>query len=86
MKATLEFQLPEEQEDYDLVNQARNLYCVIYELEDYLRDLAKYKNQETINIDDLRQKIIDLKLEQGIKEYSWKTKYINFFKSLKALR
>lgn len=70
MKATLEFNLPEEQEEFDLVNQARNLYCVIYELEDYLRDLVKYKNKETINLDELRQKIIDLKLEQGIKEYS----------------
>lgn len=70
MKATLEFNLPEEQEEFDLANQARSLYCVIYELEDYLRDLVKYKNKETINLDELRQKIIDLKLEQGIKEYS----------------
>lgn len=70
MKATLEFNLPEEQEDFDLVNQARSLYLVIFELEDYLRDLTKYKNIETINVDDLRQKIVNLKLEYNIKELS----------------
>lgn len=72
MKATLEFNLPEEQEEFDLVNQARSLYLVIFELEDYLRDLTKYKNIETINVDDLRQKIVNLKLEYNIKELSWK--------------
>lgn len=70
MKATLEFNLPEEQEEFDLVNQARSLYLVIFELEDYLRDLTKYKNIETINVDDLRQKIVNLKLEYNIKELS----------------
>jgi hypothetical protein len=45
MKATLEFNLPEDEREYQIANQARDLFCVIGNLEDALRSYLKYGHE-----------------------------------------
>jgi hypothetical protein len=49
MKAILEFNLPEDQQEYDLANNALNFWRVLYELHKDLRTKTKYA------LDDLPQ-------------------------------
>lgn len=41
-KATLSFKLPEEKEEFDIASKAGQLHCVIYDLDQYLRQMTKY--------------------------------------------
>lgn len=47
MKATLEFNLPEEREEFDTCNMASSMHCALHELREYLH--RKYKHQEPEN-------------------------------------
>jgi hypothetical protein len=42
MKATLEFNLPDDQEDFTLANNAINFWKVLYDLDQELRAKTKY--------------------------------------------
>jgi hypothetical protein len=42
MKATLEFNLPDDQQEYDLANNGLNFWNVLWELEQDLRTKTKY--------------------------------------------
>jgi hypothetical protein len=42
MKAILEFNLPDDQQEYDLANNALNFWRVVYELDQELRAKTKY--------------------------------------------
>jgi hypothetical protein len=42
MKAILEFNLPEDQQEYDLANNALNFWRVLYEIDQELRAKTKY--------------------------------------------
>jgi hypothetical protein len=42
MKATLEFQLPEEQEDFDLINKANALYANLFQITEQIRVWRKH--------------------------------------------
>jgi len=42
MKAILEFNLPEDDQDYNLANNALNFWRVLYELDQELRAKTKY--------------------------------------------
>jgi hypothetical protein len=42
MKAILEFNLPDDEREYQMANQARDMFCVIGNLEDALRSYLKY--------------------------------------------
>ena len=44
-KATLEFNLPEEQDEFDLANNARKYHSVIWDLDQYLRNCVKYPTE-----------------------------------------
>ena len=43
-KATITFNLPEEKDDYELANQARDLYGALWGLAEELRHRIKYQN------------------------------------------
>ncbi len=70
MEAILKFNLPEDEEDMNLALQGKDFFCVLNALDDYLRDLFKYKNLEVISIEQIRDKILELKQEYQIREYS----------------
>ena len=42
MKAIIKFNLPEEQEDFDMFNQSSAMYSVIWDLNQWLRGQTKY--------------------------------------------
>jgi hypothetical protein len=46
MKATLEFNLPDDQQEYDLANNALNFWRVLYELDQDLRTKTKYAEDD----------------------------------------
>lgn len=49
MKATLEFNLPDDQQDFELASNAMKFWSVLYELDQELRSKTKYAP------DDLQQ-------------------------------
>ena len=46
MKATLEFSLPEEREEFEMTNKAVDYYSQLHEIDNYLRSLLKYGDPE----------------------------------------
>ena len=44
MKAKLEFDLPEDEFDYKLCNQASNMWSALIDIKDYLRNELKYND------------------------------------------
>lgn len=42
MKATIEFNLPEESHEHELAINASSMYCAICDLDNYLRNLIKH--------------------------------------------
>lgn len=51
MRARLDFNLPEEQTDFNLAVKAPNLYSVLWELDSYLRAKTKYAQEEDNDIE-----------------------------------
>jgi predicted nucleotidyltransferase len=49
MKATLEFNLPEDQEEYDLCNKAYIMHNLIWEMKQWLRGETKYATDNISN-------------------------------------
>jgi len=45
MKAILEFNLPEDQREFEIANQSKDMLCIIDNLEDTLRSYLKYGHQ-----------------------------------------
>jgi len=46
MKATLEFTLPEEREEFEMTNKAVDYYSQLHEIDNYLRSLLKHGDPE----------------------------------------
>ena len=45
MKAILEFNLPEDQREFEIANQSKDMLCIIGNLEDALRSYLKYGHE-----------------------------------------
>lgn len=60
MKATLEFNLPDDEQEYNLANNAINFWNVLWELDQELRANTKYAPDDMTDDDyDAYQKIRD---------------------------
>lgn len=46
MKAILEFNLPDDQEDYELCNKAQDMSYALHELQQHLRNKVKYETDD----------------------------------------
>jgi hypothetical protein len=46
MKAILEFNLPDDQQEYDLANNGLNFWSVLYKLDEDLRTKTKYASDD----------------------------------------
>lgn len=57
MKATLEFNLPEDQQEFNLATNGMNLWNVLWDMDQYLRSHTKYAP------DDMPQEKYDAYLE-----------------------
>jgi len=70
MKATLEFNLPDDQQEYDLANKGLAFWHVLWELDQELRANTKYAPDDMTDDDyDAYQKIRD-KLYELMNDYN----------------
>jgi hypothetical protein len=53
MKSILEFNLPEDQSDFDMCNNARHYYSALWEIHNQLRQWRKYENKETLTMEEV---------------------------------
>jgi len=68
MRAILEFDLPDEESNLQLAVDGYKWKSVIEEIDQILRNKAKYEEQETISIDEIRTIITDKMTYWGLKE------------------
>ena len=70
MKAILEFNLPEDQHEYNLVNKAVDMCVVLHEFDQYLRGILKYEENITDDaynaLQDARDKLWEMAKDGGI--------------------
>lgn len=66
MKAILEFNLPEDREQYNIAFHAGDLYSTLYDFDQWLRHLEKYEGVNTLNIDEIRSKIREIMREYNV--------------------
>jgi hypothetical protein len=59
-KATIEFNLPEEQSDHDVAMNAGKMYCALFEIYNVCRAEWKYNNSATDATIALAKKINDI--------------------------
>jgi hypothetical protein len=71
MKAILEFNLPDDQEDFTLANNALNFWRVLYELDQELRAKTKYASDDMpadvyIAYSSIREKLHELMNDNNV--------------------
>ena len=65
MKATLEYNLPEDQEDFNYATNGFNYYHALYEMDQWLRSEYKYNGKEEMY--EVRNKLREIILENNVK-------------------
>ena len=65
MKATLEFNLPEEKDEYDFANNGLNYYLTLVQFDHWLRSEYKYNNNEAMF--EVREKLQEFINDNNIK-------------------
>ena len=66
-KATLEYQLPEEQGEFDLANNADKYYLALWEVYVYLRNQSKYYDAGTAdNIGGIYRQFLTILEREGV--------------------
>lgn len=53
MKVTYDFNLPEEQDDFDIYNNSMKYYLALWDLQQTFRDWLKYQERESIPLEEL---------------------------------
>ena len=72
MKATLEFNLPEDQDDFELATKGGKWYSIVWEMDQWLRTQYKYMPDEEYSEDrynayvEAREKLFELMKENGV--------------------
>ena len=65
MKATLEFNLPEDRDDFNYANNGFNYYMALVEMDQWLRSEYKYNDKEELY--EVREKLREIILENNVK-------------------
>jgi hypothetical protein len=65
-KITFEFNLPEEDSEFEACANARNLATILWDLDQWLRTEQKYNERESIPVDELREKLRTMLSEAGM--------------------
>jgi len=60
MKAILEYNLPEDEEMFDLSYKGPELKWAIDEFDEFLRQKIKYTDQKTIDLEEVRAKLWEI--------------------------
>ena len=66
MKATLEYNLPEEQHDLNNALHCHDWQMVLWDLDQILRAKTKYEDNHTIEVDVVRELIHQLMVDRNI--------------------
>jgi hypothetical protein len=71
MKAILEFNLPEDQTEYQMVNDASKMFSVLWDMKQWLRGRVKYApdemSQDTYNaFEECRDKLNELLMHNNL--------------------
>jgi hypothetical protein len=56
MKVTYDFNLPEEQDDFDIYNNSMKYYLALCDLQQIFREWLKYEERESIPVDEIIEK------------------------------
>jgi hypothetical protein len=70
MKATLEFNLPDDQNEFDMAVQSGNMYAALWDISQELRTLWKYEElseEEWKMVDKIRNKFFEILDDSQIK-------------------
>ena len=65
MKATLEFNLPEDQDDFNYANNGFKYYLSLVEMDEWLRAEYKYNDREEMY--EVREKLRQIIFENNVK-------------------
>jgi hypothetical protein len=67
MKATLEFNLPEESEEFELARNGAKLSCAVSDFQNYLRSKIKYdelSDEQLAVYEEVREKLFEMLVDQ----------------------
>ena len=64
MKATLEYNLPEDREDFNYATNGFNYYMALVEMDEWLRSEYKYNGKEDMY--EVREKLREIILENNV--------------------
>ena len=56
MKVTYDFNLPEEQDDFDIYNNSMKYYLALWDFQQEIREWQKYDDRDAIPVDDIVEK------------------------------
>ena len=65
MKATLEYNLPEDQDDFNYANNGFNYYMALVDMDEWLRSEYKYNDKEEMY--EVREKLREIIFENNVK-------------------
>ena len=57
MKAILEYDLPDEREEFEIAVKSRDYFCQLWDIDQHLRSLLKHGDPEAISTEQLAQNI-----------------------------
>lgn len=70
MKATLEFNLPDDKEDFDLATRALSWYSIVWDMDQYLRSRLKYEDSLSEDsykaLEEAREKLREIINDKGV--------------------
>lgn len=66
MKAILEFNLPEERDEWETANFAGEYRSTIVETLEWLRQMRKYQDMDAVMITEIEEKIFELLADRNI--------------------
>ena len=61
----LKFKLPEEQEDFLHAQRAYSYLRTLTDFDDWLRKLVKYEDRETVTVQEVRDRLREIQLENA---------------------
>lgn len=66
MIARLEFNLPDEREDFEVAHRAVELYLTLLDMDNYLRELEKYHDDKPIHPSTVRDYIREVMFDRSV--------------------
>ena len=66
MKAILEFELPQEQDQFNFAQHGWKYQAIVSDFREYLRAQHKYLNKDLLTIEELREKLNELEMHYEI--------------------